>query len=359
MRTGLMGAAAVGLAALLACGGQILESSETGSAHPDASSSSSGGDDFADAGSVAAHDGAADPALADAAPPRADGICAATSVGAGVVDPDCVYLLGTLTEGDAWRDALIHVSRPNDFATGFGYVTFAPVVRPTDGRLLFEARGDRTPPRIYRFTASSMDLPDPALAAQTVESSVTCSAPTLLDRFFVFPDDGAILYGCGDAELIAGSPQPIDMAGYLPIATGRNRLIVGAKTYPDIALVHNGVATPVSGLSGRPYAFRSLPSGAMWMATSATGIPGELLEIALDGSTQVVGEYQFGAAPYGPDPDCALEPSGALVCINRLGMSASFADVVVRFTFNNAPETLYDERNGVVKIHGSKLVTGP
>jgi hypothetical protein len=358
MRTGQMGAVAVAFAALLACGGQILESSETGSTHPGASSSSSGGDDFADAGGVTMRDGSADATAADAAPPPADGICAATLVSAGVVDPDCVYLLGTLTEGDAWKDALIHVSRPNDFATGFGYVTFAPVVRPTDGRVLFEASGDRTPRQMYRFTASSTGLPDPALAAQTVESSVTCD-PTLLDRFFVFPDDGAILYGCGNADFIAGSSQPIDMAGYLPIATGRNRLIVGAKTYPDIALVQNGAVTPVSGLMGRPYAFRSLASGAMWMATSEAGVRGELLEIAPDGSTKVVGTYLFGAAPFGPGPDCALEPSGALVCLNRLGMTDSFADVVVRFTFNSAPEILYDERNGVVKLHGSKLVTGP
>ena len=36
--------------------------------------------------------------------------------------------------GDAWRDALIHMDRPGDFATGFGYMLRPPIVRPAGGR---------------------------------------------------------------------------------------------------------------------------------------------------------------------------------------------------------------------------------
>ncbi|CAN5908023.1 hypothetical protein BH11MYX4_BH11MYX4_05100 [soil metagenome] len=112
-------------------------------------------------------------------------------------------------------------------------------------------------------------------------------------------------------------------------------------------------------ITGGPYAFRSRPSGTMYMATSGIGVRGQVREIALYGNTQVVGTYDFGPAPVGPGPSCALEPSGALVCINDIDPSDRDAQGVVRFTFNDPPEVLYDERKGTVKIHISQVVTGP
>lgn len=97
----------------------------------------------------------------------------------------------------------------------------------------------------------------------------------------------------------------------------------------------------------------------MYMATGGFGIRGELREIALDGTTHVIGAYDFGPEPFGPGPNCALEPSGALVCINDLDRSDLDAQGVVRFTINDPPEVLYDHRKGVVKIHIAQMVTGP
>lgn len=313
----------------------------------------------ADAHAPPPRDASADPPAVDAAaPPQADGICSQTAMSAGTFDADCVYLLGTLSmSADAWRDALIHVDRPNDFATGFGYVSRAPIVRPTDGRLLFAASGDQLPDRIYRYTTPGTGFPNPSLAAQAIEPGVSCGTARL-DRFFVFPDDGALLYRCGAQVFVTGSAVPLDLGNRNLLATGRNRLIVAASTYPDLVLVQNGVVTPVPGLTGTPLAFRSRPSGTMYMAISGVGVRGELREIALDGSSQVVGTYQLGAGPSGPGADCALEPSGALVCINTIDR-ADFAQGVVRVSFDKPPEILYDERKGGVKIHISRMVTGP
>ncbi len=98
---------------------------------------------------------------------------------------------------------------------------------------------------------------------------------------------------------VTGSTQPIELGGDGVVAVGRNRLLVTARTYPNIALQQNGVVTTVKGLTGRPFAFRSRPSGSMWMATSAAGVRGELLEIATDVMTQTLGAFDFGPAPYG------------------------------------------------------------
>ena len=343
--------------ALLSCGGQIAADSLPRDEQPDGSTSGASDDPSADASATTKTDAMVDAATPDAAPPpQADGVCSPTSVSAGVFDADCVYLLGTLSQnGDAWKDALINVSQPNDYATGFGYVTLAPIVRPTDGRVLFEAAGDHTPRGVYRYVEPFFGYADSALAKQKLETSVTCSASMLDVRFHVFPDDGAILYGCGDQFFVAGSP--VDLAGNRPAATGRNRLIVAAKTYPDIFLVQNGVVTPVPGFTGTPITFRSLPSGTMWMA-SANGVQADLREIALDGSMHVVGAYNFGPPIYRQSGQCALEPSGALVCIVTLADSPP-AEGVARFTFANPPEVVYDERTGPVKIQIGALVTGP
>ncbi len=344
------------VSAMMACG-QLAPGASDGAG--DGTDASAARNPANDASATTSHDGSApSPGVDAAAPPQSDGICAQTAMSAGTFDADCVYLLGTLNPGDAWRDALIHVDRPNDFATGFGYMARAPIVRPSDGRLLFEARGDQLPEHVYRYTTASTGLPNPSLASQTIEPGVMCS-PDLLDRIFVFPDDGAILYQCGTQVFVSGSPTPLDLHGRTPIATGRNRLVVTATTYPDIALVQNGVVTPVLDLTGSPYAFRSRPSGTMYMATGGFGIRGELREIALDGTTQVIGAYDFGPEPFGPGPNCALEPSGALVCINDLDRSDFDAQGVVRFTINDPPEVLYDHRKGVVKIHIAQMVTGP
>jgi hypothetical protein len=95
----------------------------------------------------------------------------------------------------------------------------------------------------------------------------------------------------------------------------------------------------------------------MWMA-SANGVHADLREIALDGSMQVVGAYNFGPPTYRQSGQCALEPSGALVCIVTLADSPP-AEGVARFTFANPPEVVYDERTGSVKIQFGTLVTGP
>jgi len=306
----------------------------------------------------------ADAALESAAPPSADGVCINTDVQAGIVDPDCVYLLGTLNEGDSFRNVLIDPAQPADRAFGFGHTRRTPLVHPLKGRTWFMGMTSTPPVAVYSFTKSvpvnELDITN-QLAAQTIIPTPSCPS-NLLDKFFIAPDDGALVYTCGNV-FVEGTAAPIDLKGHLPFALGADRLFL-ASSAGEFALVKNGVVTPLpSTLWGLGlYVARSRPGGGFFVVAGALGTQGQLVEILPDGTTKVLGSYDFGPPQggIGPGPNCVLDRANGLVCLNRIpGAPTVFADGVVRFSLNAPPVLVFDERNSDVKIHLSSLVTGP
>lgn len=305
-------------------------------------------------------------AASDASPPiAADGVCVDANVSTGIVDPDCVYLLGTLQEGDAWKNVLIDPRDPKDRAFGFGYTLRAPIIHPKTGKLTFIAHADSNPMRrLYTFGSSTPPTAyaNAQLAAHTIVPT-RCTGDSLFEHY-LFPDDGVLAYDClgnPGPTYIDGVTAPFDRQGHSIVAVGAGRVVLAAKTAPEYALLVGGAVVPVQGLDTNTtlYAVRSLPSGGFIAAANATGVRGQLIEIAVDGTTTVKGPYDFGMPPLGPGPRCVLEPSGALVCLQLLQASPIAVDGIYRFRLGAPPELLYDERSSDVKIHISYLVTGP
>lgn len=308
-----------------------------------------------------------DAAVAPAPVIAADGVCVDANVSTGIVDPDCVYLLGTLQEGDAWRNVLIDPRDPKDRAFGFGYTFRAPIIHPKTGKLTFIASGDTSGSRhLYEFGTSTAPTasPNAQIAAHTMIPTTRCSASSLLEHY-IFPDDGVVAYDCNGnpgATWVYGATMPVARQGYLPVAVGNDRVILAAKTAPDYAVLIDGAVVPVQGLDTNTFlgAVRSRPTGGFLAVGNATGIRGQLLEIATDGTTTPKGSYDFGTPPVGPSGSCVLEPAGSLVCIGKMKAAPYDVDAIYRFRVGGAaPELLYEERMSDVKIHISHLVTGP
>jgi hypothetical protein len=344
--------------ASVACGGLAVDASPHGAdASPDPVTPPRTPARAADAAADAADDAKV------AATIPADGICGVASVSSGVVDPDCVYLLGTLQEGTSWRNVLIDPRHPADRAYGFGNPFRAPIIHPKTGRLWFLSRANSGSQRLYLFgvTAPVNAYPDAQLAGHTLVPTPGCADNMLFEHYLV-PDTGVLVYDClgnPGTTFVDGQAAPVDLQGYLVVAVGNGGVVLGAKTAPDYAIVKDGVATPIAGLAYNTFlrAIRSRPSGGFMALANAGTERGQLIEIEVDGSILVKGPYDFGTPPRGPG-DCVLEPSGAAVCIvNVPGPLA--AEGVARFTLTSPPEMLHDERTSDVKIHGSRLVTGP
>src|SRR5262249_32482491 len=65
------------------------------------------------------------------------GVCKPADLPTRVLGADCGCLIGTLLPGASGNDALILMSEPDRWMQGFGDYVSWPVVRPTDGRLVY------------------------------------------------------------------------------------------------------------------------------------------------------------------------------------------------------------------------------
>lgn len=355
---GLRGMAAFAVGAM-ACGGLVETSS----------SISHGSTDLGDAGL----DAQRPEPLADAADdswapqtPVQDDVCTQTDVGNGILDPDCVYISGSLSPGSAWAGIIFHPERPEDFAGAARFGLFN-AVRPSDGRLL--------------YTAEAIDEPnDPApnrakVFAYRGPRSVTSNAPPGRERvpgvvcdklsrpgFLVFPEDGALLYDCDDTLLVAGSPpMPLYRGAYRALATSYDRSIFAEGESSNFAWIKDGSIVEIDAFEGDVVALRSKTGGFMGLATwrqrAGEGIL-EFHEIAPDGTVKLIGEY----APLDPHLWrsaiwCALEPTRDLVCY--VDSNVDRIQRVFRFSLTHDPVMIFDESLHEQKLHGQELVTGP
>lgn len=362
----------------LACGSEVTTAHVTDGTTP--SPSSSAGDPgatgpaptsatptpaptSADAGKHSS--GPTPPSTVDAGPTHPPSAHACTTPwpgGPSTFNPDCVYLLGTLSEGAAYLDAIIHPSKPNEIHAGFGLDTSGGAIRPTDGRLFFDDSDE-----IYVFSDDAYvyakdnfgnpNYPASSLANDTLVSTPACTSgwPAWINGFF--PDDGAAFYSCGGSPVyLEGSSAALPMAGYvLAPAPGRAALIT--KGYGQLSVqLSSGQELAVAPLPMFQGAIARFVDGHFVVALIKGPSSAEMRTIALDGTTTYVGEYGIGAGPSPKWAGAKLEGDGSVVAFTL--DTATGVDRIERYRVGTPRTVVYDETGKKVKIHISQLVTG-
>ncbi|MBS2013722.1 MAG: hypothetical protein JST00_12595 [Deltaproteobacteria bacterium] len=165
--------------------------------------------------------------------PIADGVCSPKVTKSGVLDPDCVYVLGSLA-GVSGAVVLFLPPFPYDRLFGFGNPEERTMfVHPKDGRLYFYANAgpDKA---LYRFTSNAEvgGTESDQLAVQTIIPTPACAPPFWFDGLFVFPDDGEILYRCYVSTSLfrAGTSTPYPTFGYEVSAVGVHRTLLAYRS---------------------------------------------------------------------------------------------------------------------------------
>ena len=321
-------------------------------------------------------------------PPRipnpADGKCERAVVSSGIVDPDCVYLFGTVVDdgGGPLGQALIDPFRPNDRAFGFA-LPRRIIVHPKTGELWFHADDPRSPPAIY---VHEENIPEGMLLTSQRRIAIPSCPGHFTDPwdFGLFADDGALAITCTDGRtLVPPKSEPFDdrFWEYLEWSHDRAALVVrGPATY---AVLKDGNAAILDWSEQRFIAARSRAGGGFLVATGGT-FPDyfpQLYDLEIDGTVSTRGSYDFGVDPWfdgagrckvdasggiscnSAGTRCALEASGALQCLTVIGEFSEGKmplDILVRYTRDAPPRILYDAHDSNLKISSvSLLVTGP
>lgn len=286
----------------------------------------------------------------------------------GIFNPDCVYLMGTLEEGAAYLDAIIHPSLPNDVHGGFTMESRHPHIRPTDGRLVFDDENQLLEFHDDVFVANSPPVPaypvnplanDVAIAA----GGCTTQWPAWLMGFF--PDDGKAFYSCGGYPIwIEGAPATalsFTLDGLVAVGNGRSQLV--RKTSSLVVRLGDGTEIAVTGLTGfagmeKTYA-RFVGTEFLLALFDFGGTSGALWRIALDGKATLVGAYTKGTGPEPQWYDARLDATGALYFFSTDPNAGFYDDRIERISVGAPRAVIYEESaTKKVKIHASQLVSG-
>lgn len=282
-----------------------------------------------------------------------DGVCTPGAMGTGVLDPDCVYALGTLRPGTSGYDALGHPTNPHDLIGSFGQLMPHPVVRP-DGRIAFVGF-DGTTRGVFLWSKTPVigGRVELQLIPHERLSFPRCSAP---QRLWIYPDDGKALVHCSEAGggyFVEGTTTPIELGQASVVAAGARRSVLGSVGSPGYVIVRDGVTTPLRPTDfQRTLAVRARKTGGFLMAVVRPPRY-ELITVEESGDWMVVGAYDVGAGMTGPA--CALDGSGALVCAG----STATTGAVVRYPLEGPPSVQYDHTTTEWKLFGPAVVTGP
>jgi hypothetical protein len=284
-----------------------------------------------------------------------DDVCTPGPMGTGVYDPDCVYLLGTLSEGSCPGDVFVHPSRPDDYVAGFPTCTQGGAIRPSDGRLLY-VDGVGLESVAMEFAVDAVSpfstyVADPAANDTAIPTPLCTDGPWRVGSF----RDGTILYLCVNSGSVVRSGDTTLLSSDDAIAFGAGRAILVDGGFARLAIVEAGQRTAVTGLPStlnEVVTARSTADGFLVATYDRDLSTYRLFAIDRAGAATARGNYQMAGGTR-----CVLEPSGALVCFTE--GPGSFHDTITRFTTTGAPTVIYDEQLHLVKIHGSYLVTGP
>jgi hypothetical protein len=276
------------------------------------------------------------------------------------LDPNDVYILGTLIEGQAQFDALAHWSDPNRALVGFpgGLEEESAVIHPLDGTLFYmESFGEN-----YRFQNGRCLLrgdtlpgyPEPGANADPMVP-FPCEQRTWGRTLLINPQ-GAIACDC------VGSWR--DLEGHILYEGQLQVLSYGSQgrllTREGVFSVDEQVLYPFVGLPDLfdryPRAWRAIPDGFWFVLPAADSeFDRELWAIGASGVATLVGRY--APSEMVPGFGTAVAADGTL--FETVYASGVINDYIQRRTFTSS-EIVYDEAGDpLVKLHSSRLVTAP
>ena len=274
------------------------------------------------------------------------------------LDPNAVYLAGTLTEGSCGRTAIAKVESPNEALVGFGCLDRPGIIDPATGHLLYWTNSGQL--REFQcdngcaFWSDDDTYPyDPARNDPEVSLSV-CSDGKEAKAIRIAPD-GFRLFRCGEIEWHDENGALVYLGDLDELGPG----LIGLVRSDAIDLMSG---RPLGRFPGKPESARATETGFLALITKTTiedhlGLP-ELWELSLDGHVEKLGSFPPAAQ------DEARIIGGILDGAGRLYMQSTSdsgrTDIVERLTITGEREIVYTEADDpVVKLHADYLVTGP
>jgi hypothetical protein len=281
------------------------------------------------------------------------------------LDPNAVYLAGTLVEGSCGRTAIAKVETPNEALVGFECHDRPAKIDPGTGHLLYwrdkqlrEFRCDNG----CDFWSDDQRYPSNPASNDPVISLSVCGGDKLANRVEIAPD-GFRLFRCGDIEwrdedgglvylgaLDVLGPERIGLVGNSAIDLTSGRFLGALPGDPEsvratetgfLALIHKTTIED--------------PPGVMRGVRAAEWIP-ELWELSLDGRAQRLGSFPKASQDRVRIVGGILDGSGRLYM--QSSTDAGLTDIVERLAITGERNVVYSEANDpVVKLHADYLVT--
>lgn len=268
-----------------------------------------------------------------------------------ILDPNEVYIFGTVEPGVGGREAISHWSTPDHAVVGFSHGSDNSTgIRRTDGRLLYADVGEG----VRRFHCDDCpwvpesQYPSNSLANDPIIDD--CAGPGDFVRVVVAPDLGH-LYRCGGTWFGAsGEPRYAEEFGEL-LHLGHDEW---ALTETGVVNLEDSSFSEFIGLpEGEPIAIRADPTGGFFVAAGDYANP-ELFHVDLDGRAVSMGLFPPLPSDGNIFFDAALDG-----CLALYEIATSPIDVVYRRAIGDETRVVYSEATDpVVKLHSSKLLSG-
>lgn len=211
--------------------------------------------------------------------------------GSSVLPPHPVWLLGTLVEGLAHREAFAPLTAPLDSRVGFpdGLSNGTAIVTRT-GDLVYRDLGTGT--RAFRRWRVDLGRSTdagwlyPATPEANDEAIATPSGCSEMIRVFAWPDTGALVTECTGGAYFDPAGQPLDTGGRTLQLLGHGGVMLTSRLSETVVRSADGTEATVTGLqSGK--LMRAAPNGFWYVADNNCS----LHLIGLDGSVSHVGDY--------------------------------------------------------------------
>jgi hypothetical protein len=291
-------------------------------------------------------------------PPDCDGDLLVSDV----LQPEEVYIAGTLSEGACYLDALAHWSTPNDAVAGFDcyFDERGAKIRPTDGRLLYSNTFEGLLREFHCDTCpidSTSEYPDNPLGNDFVLATPACDPDESTSLGHLVSPDGAIAYRCnGFLDTWYDERGAVVYDGAEPLLhLGHDGL---ALTTNSVLSLSTGAVVPIVGLpAGNPVTIRA-DSEDGFRVVMTTEQP-ELWHVSATGAATSLGIYPPIPAGYSPYGFIAALDGCGVLFQQGSGLEV-FEDVILRRELGGTTDVVYTEAtNPLVKLHISALVTGP
>jgi hypothetical protein len=194
------------------------------------------------------------------------------------------------------------------------------------------------------------------LANDTILPTVACDPSSFALRFHVAPD-GSYLFRCGDSGWFdAGSNVVYDNTQGELLYLGYDNMALTASHVLDL---DEDSAMPIAGLpfQTNPLTIRADPQGGFLIVLGSAAQP-VLWHVDVDGAAANHGTFPSVPDGYNLVFEYALDGCNVLYQVGH-GPEV-FNDVILRRPMGGETEVVYtEETDPVVKMHGSRLITGP